>query len=354
MKSVTAVMTGASMTIIDTEAHFYTKEYQDYLFSRQEVPREEMYKGYVRLWYEPEIWEPHGLEIEDRLLEMSEGRLRNMDQAGIDMQVLSLSAPGCEQFNLVDGTAYARKTNDALSKVVNRRPDRFIGLAALAPQQPDEAARELERSVKELGFRGAKINSHVGNSYLDDKKYWSIFETAEKLDVPIFLHPNTPMGPSIKPYTDYGFALAGPPWGFGAEAALHVMRLIYSGVFDKYPGLKIVLGHLGEGLAFWIYRIDFSFRKPWMEAELRPAIKKAPSEYLRNNFYVNNAGMYAVPAFLNVLMELGADHMMFAADYPYENSEEAAAFIKRVPISNPDKEKVQHGTAEKLFKIVRD
>jgi predicted TIM-barrel fold metal-dependent hydrolase len=174
---------------------------------------------------------------------------------------------------------------------------------------------------------------------------------AERSGVPVFLHPNTPIADSLAPYSDYGFALAGPPWGFGAEAGLHVMRLIYSGLFDKYPKLKIVLGHLGEGLVFWIYRIDFSFKKPWMGEEVRPVIKKAPSEYLRNNFYVNNSGMYSVPAFLSVLLELGADHMMFAADYPYENSDEAAIFIEAVPVSVPDKEKVLYGTASKLFNI---
>ena len=341
------------MRKIDTEAHFYTREYQEYLLSRKQPPREELYKGYVRLWYEPQIWEPHGLKIEDRLLDISQGRLKNMDMADIDMQVLSLSTPGCEQFSPARGMALSRKTNEELYKAINKYPDRFIGLAALAPQSPEEAARELERAVKELGLKGAKINSHIRGSYLDDKKYWPIFEVAESLDVPIFLHPNTPNPSIVKPYMDYGFALAGPTWGFGAEAALHAMRLIYSGVFDEYPNLKIILGHLGEGLVFWMYRIDFSFKRPWMEEEIRPRIKRMPSEYIRHNFYVNTSGMYSVPAFLSVYLELGADHMMFAADYPYENSEEAASFIDGIPASDVDKEKIQYSVAEKLFKLVQ-
>jgi len=339
------------MKKIDTEAHFYTREYQDYLFSRKETPREELYKGYVRLWYEPRIWEPHGLEIEDRLLDLNEGRLRNMDIAGIDMQVLSLSTPGCEQFSPAKGIALSKKTNEELSKAINKHPDRFIGLAALAPQRPEEAALELERAVKELGLKGAKINSHIRGNYLDSKKYWPIFETAESLDVPIFLHPNTPNPSMIEPYTDYGFALAGPTWGFAAEVALHTMRLIYSGVFDRYPNLKIILGHLGEGIIFWLYRIDFSFKKPWMEEEIRPTIKRLPSEYIRQNFFINTSGMYSFPALIHVLLELGADHIMFAADYPYENIEEAAKFIERIPLSDVDKDKIQHSVAEKLFKI---
>ncbi|MBA7698013.1 hypothetical protein ES703_106687 [subsurface metagenome] len=339
------------MKKIDLEAHFYTRGYQEYLLARKEVPREEFYKDYIRLWYEPDVWEPHGLGIEERLLDMAEGRLKDMDEAGIDMQVLTLSAPGCEQFSPADGTVQAGKANDELSKVVKKYPDRFIGLAALAPQSPNEAADELERAVKELGLKGAKINSHVGDTYLDDEKYWVIFERAEKLDVPIYLHPMTPSRSMLKPYTDYGFALTGPILGFGAETALHAMRLIYSGVFDKYPGVKIILGHLGEGLIFWIYRIDFAFRKSWVDEEIQPKIKKLPSEYIRNNFVITTSGMFAVPAFMCVFQEIGADRMMFAVDYPYERSEEAVSFMEKVPISDIDKEKVYHLTAEKLFKL---
>jgi 5-carboxyvanillate decarboxylase len=339
------------MKKIDIEAHFYTREYQEYLLSRKEPPREELYKGYVRLWYEPKIWEPHGLEIEDSLLDLGDGRLKNMDKAGIDMQVLSLSTPGCEQFPPAEGTYLSRKTNEELHKAINKHPDRFAGLAALAPQSPEEAARELERAVKELGLKGAKINSHVSGEYLDNRKYWPIFEMAASLDVPVFLHPNTPAPSSIKPYEDYGFALAGPPWGFGAETSLHALRLIYSGVFDKYPRLKIVLGHLGEGLVFWLYRLDFSFKRPWMEEEIRPQIKRMPSEYLRDNFYVNTSGMYSIPAFMSVYLELGAEHIMFAADYPYENSQEATEFIEQIPVCDTDKEKIQHSVAEELLKL---
>jgi 5-carboxyvanillate decarboxylase len=159
------------MRKIDTEAHFYTREYQQYLFSRKELPREEVYKGYVRLWYEPGIWEPHGVEIEDRLLDLTDTRLKTMDKAGIDMQVLSLSTPGCEQFDPANGTTYSKKTNEELAKAVNAHPDRFIGLAALAPQSPDEAARELERAVKELGFKGAKLNRNTGR-FLRWRRCW--------------------------------------------------------------------------------------------------------------------------------------------------------------------------------------
>jgi len=305
----------------------------------------------MRLWYAPSIWEPHSPEIDERLLDLAEGRIRTMDEAGIDMQMLSLSTPGCEQFSPADGAAFSKKSNDELSKAVKRYPDRFIGLAALAPQSPSEAADELERAVKELGLKGVKIHPHIGDTHLDDERYWIIFERAEKLDVPIYLHPMTPHPSALKSYTDYGFALAGPAWGFGAETALEAVRLIYSGVFDKYPGLKIILGHLGEGLIFWMDRIDFVFSKPWMDKEIQPKIKKLPSKYIRNNFIISTSGMFTVPAFMCVFSEIGADRMMFAVDYPYEKSEEAVYFMEKVPISKIDKEKIYHLTAEKLFKL---
>ncbi len=339
------------MRKIDLEAHFYTEEYLKYLSARKEVPREEPHEGIRRVWLEYNVWVPHGLGLMDNLRDLADGRLKGMDEAGIDMQVLSLSAPGCEQFSPADGTVQARKSNDELSKVIKKYPDRFIGLAALAPQSPGEAADELERAVKELGFKGAKVHSHVGDTYLDDERYWVIFERAEKLDVPIYLHPTTPNAFILKPYTDYGFALAGPALGFGAETALQSMRLIYSGVFDKYPGLKIILGHLGEGLMFWMDRIDFVFKKPYISKELIPKINKMPSEYIRNNFITTISGMFAVPAFMCVFQEIGADRIMFAADYPYEKSEDAISFMEKVPISDIDKEKVYHLTAEKLFKL---
>lgn len=339
------------MKKIDVEAHFYTQEFQKYLRARKEIPREESYKGYIRLWYAPNIWEPHGLDIEEHLLDLAEGRIKAMDEAGIDMQVLSLATPGCEQFSPADGTALSKKVNDELSKVIKKYPDRFIGLATLAPQSPSEAADELERAVLKLGLKGAKVNSHIGDTYLDDRKYWVIFEKSEKLGVPIYLHPMTPSPSMVTPYASYGFALAGPTLGFGAETALQAMRLIYSGVFDQYPGLKIILGHLGEGLIFGLWRIDFAYKKQWMDNEVRPKISMPPSEYIRNNFMISTSGMFTLPAFICAFLEVGAERILLSVDYPFEKCEEAIRFIENAPISEIDKEKICHLNAEKLFKL---
>jgi 2,3-dihydroxybenzoate decarboxylase len=245
----------------------------------------------------------------------------------------------------------ARQTNDELAGVIKKYPDRYVGLASLAPQNPGEAAKELERSVRKLQLKGAKLNSHVRGEYLDDQKFWVLFEAAESLDVPLYLHPALPSPSILKPYADYGFPLAGPPFGFGAEAALHSMRLIYSGLFDKFPRLKIVLGHLGEGLPFWLYRIDFYWLKPWVDPELAPKILRKPSDYVKDNFLLTSSGMHYLPAFICAYMALGGDRIAFAADHPFESSKESLDALGTLPICDTDLEKFYHGNAEKLLKI---
>ncbi len=339
------------MRVIDLEAHFYTEDYIKYLRSRKEMPKEELREKDIRLLMAPGVWAPRSIKLEEKLLDMGERRIEEMDEAGVDFQVLSLCIPGCEQFEPSEGEAMARQTNDELSEIIKRYPDRYVGLAALAPQDPESAALELERAVKELGMKGAKLNSHVRGEYLDDEKFWPIFETAESLDVPIYLHPTWPSPSMLKPYAKYGFPLAGPPLGFGAETSLHAVRLIYSGLFDKYPGLKIVLGHLGEGLPFWLYRIDFYWLKPWVAGELRPKIQHKPSYYINNNFLFTSSGMHFLPAFVCAYMALGADMIAFGADHPFETSKESLESLGTLPICEADREKFFHVNAEKLLKI---
>jgi 2,3-dihydroxybenzoate decarboxylase len=302
------------------------------------------------MWYNDVLCSPRSFEMENKLLDLGEARLKEMDEEGITIQALSLSPPGVQCFEPADGTAWAKKVNDELAKVVKRHPDRFVGLACIAPQSPDEAADEMERAVSELGMKGVNIESHARNEYLDHKKYWSIFERAEKLDVPIYLHPEIPSTSILKGYAeDYGFELAGPPHGYGADLALHSMRLIYSGLFDKYPKLKMIVGHMGEGLPFWLTRMDAYWIKPWKGK--KPRIEKRPSDYVKTNFTITISGMFFVPAFLCAYLGLGADRIVFAVDYPYERTEEAVRFIKEVPISDLDRERICYLNAAKLLKI---
>lgn len=340
-----------TMKVIDLEAHFYTKEYVEYLRSRKVPPREEVGPEKNRLYMTSDLWIPRSFELGDKLLDVGEKRLAEMDEAGVDIQVLSLVVPGCEQFDTADGTAMARQANDELAGVIRKHPDRYVGLAALAPQDPAGAANELERAVKELGMKGAKLNSHVRGEYLDNQKYWPVFETAEKLDVPIYLHPTIPSPLILQAYADYGFPLAGPPFGFGADTSLHAMRLIYSGLFDRFPGLKIVLGHMGEGLPFWLYRIDFYWLKPWVDPILKPKIRQKPSYYINRNFMFTSSGMHFLPAFICAYMAVGADLLAFGADHPFETSKDSLESLGILPICDSDKEKFFHGNAEKILKL---
>ena len=342
------------MKRISVEEHFHTEEYVELLRSRKDYPMVEIsedkqHNKLELLWCAPGYYLPRKPGITDRLLDVAEVRLKEMDEAGVDMQVLSLVSPGPEIFDASTGTAVARSTNDELSGIIKQYPQRFAGFAALAPQDPRGAADELERAVKELGLKGAKINSHIRGEYLDDQKFWVIFERAEKLGVPIYIHPREPSPDMLKPYLTYP-ALAGSMWGYAAETGLHAMRLICSGVFDKYPGLKIMLGHLGEALPFWLWRLDQRWHKG--EGASDPLVKKLmkkPSEYIKNNFLVTTSGMFWEPALLCVYLALGADSILFAVDYPFEDSKEAVEFLDTVSICDRDKEKIYHLNAEKLL-----
>lgn len=339
------------MKLIDLEAHFFTEEYVDYLRRRREPPRLERIEveGQVeeRLWLNDELYALRTHTIEP-LLDFEKKRLAEMDEAGIAIQVLTLGGPGCEDFEPSEGVEMAGKSNDELATVIKRHPERFVGLAALAPQDPDRADDELERCVSDLGFRGGKINSHVQGEYLDNEKYWSIFERAERLGAPIYLHPRLPSPAMIKPYADYGYGLAGAALGFAAETQLHAYRLIYSGLFDRYPGLIIVLGHMGEGLPYWMSRMDY----PWLSRSGgRTPLDRKPSEYVSTNFMMTTSGMFYMPAFMCAYLALGADKIVFASDYPFEKSKHAAGFMDRLPISERDRAKICSGNAEKLLKL---
>jgi uncharacterized protein len=327
------------MRRIDFETHFVTRDYVRAMEQQKGYPRyvvDEQTKN-RRLYYTDDVGEPLGDLLLNKLLDVGEERLKDMDAAGIDVQVLSLTSPGVEQFDPSMGTELATRINDELYSIVQNHPSRFVGYAALAPKNPEGAVRELERSVKELGFKGWKTHSNYGGTYLDDKEYWPILEKAEELDVPIYLHPAVP---AIPPLRKYGFALAGAPFGFGIETAICMMRLIYSGIFDKCPRLKIVLGHLGEGLPFVLQRIDFAYVRPWFEPAARPNLKKKPSEYLKENVFVTTSGNYLQPAFMCTYEAMGIDRILLSTDYPYEDSDECLQFLESLPINDEDKDKM--------------
>lgn len=287
--------------------------------------------------------------IHERMADVGAGRLADMDANDVDMHVLLLTAPGVQLFDADSATAIAAISNDRLQETIRRRPDRFAGLATVAPQDPGRAADEIERAVKKLGLGGIVINSHTNGEYLDDHKFWPIFEAAAACDAPIYIHPRNLPAPVARYYTA-AIDLNGAIFGFQAETGLHALRLIVSGVFDRFPTLRIVLGHLGEALPFWLYRLDYMYRK----FPARPGFTKAqllPSEYLKRNFAITTSGVNFHPTLRYCHEVLGVENIMFAIDYPYQESPEAVAFIRSAPLPRADLEQIAHGNAERIFRI---
>ena len=288
----------------------------------------------------------HG--IHKRLLDLGEARIRDMDIAGIDTQVISLTSPGVQVLSDTLAVELAADANNQLFEAVQRYPSRFVGLTAVSPWQPELAAQEIQRASSQLGFRGVIINSHTGGEYMDATKYWPIFEAAESLSMPIYLHPNTPSKLIIQPFLD--FDLYGAIWGFAADASLHAMRLIMSGVFDQFPGLKIILGHMGEGIPFWLDRID-NRHLLWQKVGSSVKLKHLPSEYFKNNFYISTSGMCYQAPFELALKTLGVDNILFAADYPYEDVQPAVNSINTFCVTEEIRKKIFHENAEHVFRM---
>jgi 5-carboxyvanillate decarboxylase len=291
---------------------------------------------------------PANKPLDDRLLDIGAGRIAHMDEIGIDVQVLSLTSPGVQVFDAPLATQLAAQSNDALAAAVKTYPTRFAGLAAIAPQEPVEAAREIERAAGKLGLNGIIINSHTMGEYLDAPKYQPIFEAAQSQDMPIYLHPREPAPSMVTPFLDYGLFFAG--WGFAAETGLHAMRLIMSGTFDRFPRLKIVLGHMGEGIPFWLQRIDNRYL---LEVKIGAVQKlpRLPSEYFLDNFAITTAGVTSMPALRLSLDVLGVERILFAADFPYEDDAEAVLFLDGATVTEEERKQIYETNAVRVFKL---
>jgi 2,3-dihydroxybenzoate decarboxylase len=289
--------------------------------------------------------------VAERLQDLGSRRIEDMNSTGIALQVLSLTSPGVQIFDAATGTALARATNDELAAAIAAHPTRFAGLAAIAPQDPAAAAKELERGVRKFGLKGAIVNSHTQGEYLDDEKFWEIFAAAEALDVPIYIHPNTPSNDMIKPFMARG--LDGAVFGFAVETALHALRLVVSGVFDRFPRLNVVLGHLGESLPYWLSRIDFMHGASVRSGRYasQPKLKRKASDYLRENFYYTTSGMAWTPPILYVLEVMGSDRLMYAMDYPYQFVPEEVNVTDELPIGREAHKAFYETNAERVFKL---
>ena len=293
---------------------------------------------------------PRGARICEMLQEVGDARVAEMDGAGIDIQALSLNSPGVEQADAAEQIAVARESNDFLAEAIKRHPTRFAGFAVLPVSTPDKAADELDRAITKLGFKGTLINGHTRGRYLDDKFFWPIFERAVALNVPVYLHPTLPPKAVVEA-TYSGFSppvvatLSGGGWGWHIETAVHLIRMILGGVFDQFPKLQVVVGHLGEGIPFMLPRMHRNL-PPEMTKLARPI-----GAYLRENVHYTFGGFNFPGTFMNLLLEVGVDRIMFSIDYPYGSMQEARTFLEHLPVSPADKERIAHGNAEKLYRF---
>ena len=284
--------------------------------------------------------------VKPRLADIGALRIEDMDKNGIDISVISVTTPGVQaEPNTATAVKGAKQLNDLLAERVAHHPTRFAGFGTLALQDPAGAAEELERCVKQLGFKGAILNGHSNGIYLDDPQFYPVWERAEALQVPIYLHPaDSPVQASNE--ADYP-EMAGPGWGWTPETAGHVLRLIYGGVFDRFPKTTVLLGHMGETLPFILWRLDSRYKM----MQHRYPIQKMPSEYIQRNVMVTTAGSFSDAPLQCAITALGADRVLFSVDYPYEYTNEAVEFIEKAPISDSDREMICHGNAERLLRL---
>lgn len=282
-----------------------------------------------------------------KLLDLDAARLADMDANGVDMQLLSLSMPGVQILEPGTAAALARVANDRLSEAVRRHPTRFAGLASFAPQHAHAAAKEMERAINTLKLNGFIVNSHTDNTYLDDPRYWPILEAAEALGAPLYIHPRAPSDGMAVPFRDY--RMEGAVWGYGIETSTHIVRLMFSGVLDRFPRLRIVIGHMGEALPFWMWRLDFMGAPGARGAARKNELK--PSEYFRRNFAITTSGVEDPLALRFCIDKLGIDHVMWAIDYPFQPTAPAVAFLESAQLSDEERAKVAHRNAERIFRI---
>lgn len=287
------------------------------------------------------------------LQDMDQVRLAHMDAAGVDMQVLALTSPGVQVMDKATAVSFSQQANDYLAEAVARHPTRFAGMIAVAPQDPAAAAREIERGVSRLGMNAVVINSHTQGEYLSDPKFWDIFAAAQACDTPIYLHPNAMPANMIASFQDCG--LDGAIYGFGVETGLHALRIITAGVFDHFPRLRMIIGHMGEALPFWAYRLDYMHRatvRSQRYASMKP-IRRQPSDYLRENFYITNSGVAWEPAIRFTQEFMGPQRVLYAMDYPYQHAVDEVIALDDMAMPDDHKRMFFQTNAEAVFKLRR-
>jgi uncharacterized protein len=327
------------MRTIALEEHCLTPELRDVLGPQ------------IHPYYAVHRWPP---ALEARLMDLGDGRIAEMDAQGIDMQVLSIVQPGLEHTEAKRAIPTARSFNDRVAEAIAAHPDRFAGFAGLPSADPTAAAEELARAVNELGFKGALVNGRTLERFLDDQFFWPMFEAAEALQAPIYLHPMPPPKAVYDVYyagfgDDISFMLAAPAWGWHIETGLHALRLILAGVFDRFPALQIIIGHMGEVIPFMLTRIDEVLGGRTALDPPKTRTERSVKDYFHRNFHLTTSGIFSNPPLRCAIDTFGADKILFSVDHPFSDGAEARRFIDQAPISDEERAKITHRNAERLL-----
>ena len=336
---------------IATEEAFATREQIDaYLRMVRDGSAD---RGMVSLWgFYGQSPSPRATQIVDRLLDLGERRLADMDATGIDVAILSLTSPGVQPLlDMAEAKAMVTRANDHLADRCAAHPTRFVGMTSIAPQDPDWSAAELRRGARDLGFKGVMVNSHTKGEYLDDTKFDPIFRALTDVGQPLYIHPSTPPDAMIGPMLDAG--LDGAIFGFGVETGMHLLRLITIGIFDRYPDLQIVVGHMGEALPYWLYRLDYMHQagvRSQRYERMKP-LKKTIHDYMRSNVSVTTSGMAWEPAIQFAQKVRGEDRVLYAMDYPYQYVPDEVRAHDLLDISDTAKRKLMQTNAQRLFAL---
>ncbi|HEY6868121.1 MAG TPA: amidohydrolase family protein [Novosphingobium sp.] len=336
---------------IATEEAFATREQVDIYLRMIREGRAD--KGMVSLWgFYGTSPSERATQILERLLDLGERRIADMDATGIDRAILALTSPGVQPLHdIAEARAVAARANDQLAVACQRYPDRYIGMTAVAPQDPDWSAAEIRRGAGELGFKGVQINSHTQGRYLDEPFFDPIFRALAETGQPLYIHPATPPDSMIDPMLEAG--LDGAIFGFGVETGMHLLRLITIGIFDRYPDLQIMVGHMGEALPYWLYRLDYMHQagvRSQRYERMKP-LKKTIAEYMRSNVLITNSGMAWEPAIKFAQQVVGEDRVMYAMDYPYQYLAEEVVAMDDMAITPELKKKFFQTNAERWFKL---
>lgn len=341
------------MRLIATEEAWSIPEVAEELRKVANGPSQSLDKLLVKGVYDaPHDTSGYGkLGFLEGLTDVEQHRLPQMDQYGVDMHLLALTAPGVQMFDADTAMDLAMVANDKLAEVCRKYPKRFAGLASFAPHSPKRAAREMERAIRELGLNGFMINSHTHGEYLDDPKFWPILEAAEALDRTIYIHPRAASDTLKGPLQDYGMDSA--MWGYGVEVGTHAVRMMAGGVFDAFPKLKICIGHMGEAVPFWLWRINFMNTRAQGVGRAKKT-QRSMAEYFVENFVITTSGVEDPLALRYAIDKLGIDNVMWAIDYPYQPMQPAVDFINAFDCTDAERQALCHGNAERVFHIAAE